>query len=201
MLWRCSSNLSFRGHARIVSECTETWQRFNANFKKCKCLERKKSRYNEACVGPFRSWVWWWSERCWTWSSPSTTWPGWTTSCLRKRRRRRMTIRRRARRRRRGGPNQTTARKRWETRASAAPCWSHGSLHKFLMTRACVCCVCVLQGKAHAYSNHSPSSESDLDRRYCVLKLHIPYKDLVYPDVVQSQWGAYCQAAPTHTAP
>lgn len=63
-------------------------------------------------------------------------------------------------------------------------------------------CVCVWsQDKAHAYPNHSPSSESDLDRRYCVLKLHIPYKDLVYPDVVQSQWGAYCQAAPTHSAP
>lgn len=57
-------------------------------------------------------------------------------------------------------------------------------------------CVCVcVQEKGHAYCNHSPSSESDLDRRYCVLKLHIPYRDLVYPDVVQSQWGAHCQAA------
>ncbi|KAG7489241.1 electrogenic sodium bicarbonate cotransporter 4-like [Solea senegalensis] len=51
------------------------------------------------------------------------------------------------------------------------------------------------EDKYHAYSNHSPSSESDLDRRYCVLKLHIPYKDLVYSDVAQSQWGAYCQPA------
>lgn len=59
--------------------------------------------------------------------------------------------------------------------------------------------VC-LQDKVHTYSNHSPSSESDLDRRYCVLKLHIPYKDLVYPDVVQSQWGAYCQAAATRSS-
>ncbi|KAK5608692.1 Electrogenic sodium bicarbonate cotransporter 4 [Crenichthys baileyi] len=51
--------------------------------------------------------------------------------------------------------------------------------------------------KYHGYSNHSPSSESDLDHRYCVLKLHIPYKDLVYPDVAQSQWGGYCQRAAT----
>uniref|UniRef100_A0A4W6G769 Anion exchange protein n=1 Tax=Lates calcarifer TaxID=8187 RepID=A0A4W6G769_LATCA len=50
--------------------------------------------------------------KCWTWSSPSMTWPGWTTSCLRKRRRRRMTLRRRGRRRRRRRPNQTTVRKR-----------------------------------------------------------------------------------------
>lgn len=72
-------------------------------------------------------------------------------------------------------------------------------LHLYYM---CVCVnVCVfLQDKPHAYSNHSPSSESDLDRRYCVLKLHIPYKDLVYPDVVQSQWGAYCKAAATRSA-
>ncbi|TWW60883.1 Electrogenic sodium bicarbonate cotransporter 4 [Takifugu flavidus] len=41
------------------------------------------------------------------------------------------------------------------------------------------------EDKAHIYSNHSPSSESDLDRRYCVLRLHIPYKDLIYPDHVQ----------------
>ncbi|PWA18402.1 hypothetical protein CCH79_00009921 [Gambusia affinis] len=54
--------------------------------------------------------------------------------------------------------------------------------------------------KYHGYSNHSPSSESDLDRRYCVLKLHIPYRDLVYPDVVQSQWGAYCQRAATRSS-
>uniref|UniRef100_A0A7N8YL37 Anion exchange protein n=1 Tax=Mastacembelus armatus TaxID=205130 RepID=A0A7N8YL37_9TELE len=56
------------------------------------------------------------------------------------------------------------------------------------------------EDKYHAYSNHSPSSESDVDRRYCVLKLHIPYKDLIYPDVAQSQWGAYCQPAATHSA-
>jgi len=65
----------------------------------------------------------------------------------------------------------------------------------------CVLRVCApAQDKYHAYSNHSPSSESDLDRRYCVLKLHIPYKDLVYPDVAETQWGAYCQAAATHNA-
>ncbi|KAF3696187.1 Electrogenic sodium bicarbonate cotransporter 4 Solute carrier family 4 member 5 [Channa argus] len=57
------------------------------------------------------------------------------------------------------------------------------------------------EDKYHTYSNHSPSSESDLDRRYCVLKLHIPYKDLIYPDVSQSQWGAHCQPAATHSAP
>ncbi|KAA8592084.1 hypothetical protein FQN60_017539 [Etheostoma spectabile] len=39
------------------------------------------------------------------------------------------------------------------------------------------------EDKWRSYSNHSPSLDSDLDRRYCVLKLHIPYKDLVYPDV------------------
>lgn len=61
-------------------------------------------------------------------------------------------------------------------------------------------CVCVcLQDKCHAYSNHSPSTDSDLDRRYCVVKLHIPYKDLVHPDVEPSQWGAYCEAADTHS--
>ncbi|XP_037535894.1 electrogenic sodium bicarbonate cotransporter 4 [Nematolebias whitei] len=49
--------------------------------------------------------------------------------------------------------------------------------------------------KFHGYPNHSPSSESDVDRRYCVFKLHIPYKDLVYPDVEESQWGAHCQPA------
>lgn len=67
-------------------------------------------------------------------------------------------------------------------------------LHRFLMT-----CVC-LQDKGHIYSNHSPSSESDLDRRYCVLRLHIPYKDLIYPDDAQPQWGAFCQAAATRGA-
>uniref|UniRef100_A0A8C2WL40 Anion exchange protein n=1 Tax=Cyclopterus lumpus TaxID=8103 RepID=A0A8C2WL40_CYCLU len=56
------------------------------------------------------------------------------------------------------------------------------------------------EDKCHAYSNHSPSTDSDLDRRYCVLKLHIPYKDLVCSDVEQSQWGAYCEAADTHSA-
>uniref|UniRef100_A0A667YJJ7 Anion exchange protein n=1 Tax=Myripristis murdjan TaxID=586833 RepID=A0A667YJJ7_9TELE len=50
----------------------------------------------------------------------------------------------------------------------------------------------------HPYSNCSPSSESDVDRRYCVLKLHIPYKDLIYPSVAQSQWAAHCQATPRH---
>lgn len=64
----------------------------------------------------------------------------------------------------------------------------------------CVCVCFFPQDKVHTYSNHSPSSESDLDRRYCVLKLHIPYKDLVYPDAVHSQWGAYCQAAATRSA-
>lgn len=44
-----------------------------------------------------------------------------------------------------------------------------------------------------------PSTDSDLDRRYCVVKLHIPYKDLVHPDVEPSQWGAYCEAADTHS--
>lgn len=69
------------------------------------------------------------------------------------------------------------------------------------MLCVCIVNVCVgLQDKCHAYSNHSPSSESDLDRRYCVLKLHIPYKDLVYPDVAQSQWGAYCEPNATHSA-
>lgn len=64
-----------------------------------------------------------------------------------------------------------------------------------------VYCACVsLQDKYQAYSNHSPSSESDLDRRYCVLKLHIPYKDLIYPDPSQSEWGARCQPATTHSA-
>lgn len=63
-----------------------------------------------------------------------------------------------------------------------------------------VCVRVCLQDKGHIYSNHSPSSESDLDRRYCVLRLHIPYKDLIYPDDVQPQWGAYCQAAATRSA-
>uniref|UniRef100_A0A671WPB6 Anion exchange protein n=1 Tax=Sparus aurata TaxID=8175 RepID=A0A671WPB6_SPAAU len=82
------------------------------------------------------------------------------------------------------------------------PAGGTGRDTSFLTICVCVCvCVCVcLQDKPHVYSNHSPSSESDLDRRYCVLKLHIPYRDLVYPDVVQSQWGAYCQAAATHSA-
>lgn len=63
-------------------------------------------------------------------------------------------------------------------------------------------CACIIdfQDKYSPYANHSPSSDSDLDRRYCVLKLHIPYKDLVYPDVVQSEWGAYCQPSATHQA-
>lgn len=73
--------------------------------------------------------------------------------------------------------------------------WLTKSPHRGSVPTTFVC----LQDKVHAYSNHSPSSESDLDRRYCVLKLHIPYKDLVYPDVVQSQWGAYCQAAATRS--
>lgn len=71
-------------------------------------------------------------------------------------------------------------------------------MHEFLI------CVCNMyastQDRYRTYSNHSPSSESDMDRRYCVLKLHIPYKDLVYPDVKQSQWGAYCQPTATHSA-
>ncbi|KAK5871726.1 hypothetical protein PBY51_004588 [Eleginops maclovinus] len=54
--------------------------------------------------------------------------------------------------------------------------------------------------KFRAYSNHCPSPDSDLDRRYCVLKLHIPYRDLVYPEEAESQWGAYCQPAATHRA-
>ncbi|KAJ4941581.1 hypothetical protein JOQ06_011460 [Pogonophryne albipinna] len=36
--------------------------------------------------------------------------------------------------------------------------------------------------KFRGYSNHCPSPDSDLDRRYCVLKLHIPYKDLLHPE-------------------
>lgn len=59
-------------------------------------------------------------------------------------------------------------------------------------------CVC-LQDKGHIYSNHSPSSESDLDRRYCVLRLHIPYKDLLHADAAQPEWGASRQAASPHT--
>ncbi|XP_031685626.1 electrogenic sodium bicarbonate cotransporter 4-like [Oncorhynchus kisutch] len=47
--------------------------------------------------------------------------------------------------------------------------------------------------KYHAYSNCSPSSESDVDRRYCVLKLHVPYSDLLQPVDAQSQWAAHCQ--------
>lgn len=78
-----------------------------------------------------------------------------------------------------------------------APCRDETSLKECLIfvCSASVCvCVCS-QEKYHSYPNHSPSSDSDMDRRYCVLKLHIPYKDLVYPDVVESQWGAYCQHA------
>lgn len=79
----------------------------------------------------------------------------------------------------------------------AAPCRTDASLHQGLL---CVCNILMCGGlfpqeKYHGYPNHSPSSESDVDRRYCVLKLHIPYKDLVHPDVEQSQWGAHCQPA------
>lgn len=156
-------------------------------------------------VSNTRSWVWWWSERCWTWSSPSTTWRGWMTSCLKKRRRRRMMTRRRGRgkrrRKRRRSPNLMTMRRRWETQAFSAPYRTDKPWHKCVKRTVCTVCVCVcLQDKYHGYANHSPSSESDLDRRYCVLKLHIPYKDLVYPDVTQTQWGAYCQAAATRRA-
>lgn len=69
------------------------------------------------------------------------------------------------------------------------PAGGKGTSHPFLTTRVCS------QDKGHIYSNHSPSSESDLDRRYCVLRLHIPYKDLIYPDDVRPRWGAMCQAA------
>ncbi|CAB1320011.1 unnamed protein product, partial [Coregonus sp. 'balchen'] len=47
--------------------------------------------------------------------------------------------------------------------------------------------------KYHAYSNCSSRSESDVDRRYCVLKLHVPYRDLLQPADAQSQWAAHCQ--------
>jgi sodium bicarbonate cotransporter 5 len=50
-----------------------------------------------------------------------------------------------------------------------------------------------MKEKYHAYSNCSPSSESDVDRRYCVLKLHVPYSDLLQPVDAQSQWAAHCQ--------
>uniref|UniRef100_A0A8C1BKK9 Anion exchange protein n=2 Tax=Cyprinus carpio TaxID=7962 RepID=A0A8C1BKK9_CYPCA len=36
-------------------------------------------------------------------------------------------------------------------------------------------------------------SDSDLDRRYCVLKLHVPYRDLLQAPDSNSEWAARCQ--------
>lgn len=58
-----------------------------------------------------RFWAWWSWGRCWTWSSRSMTWPGWTTSCLKRTRRRRRMRRKRKRRKKPKWMN-TTAMKR-----------------------------------------------------------------------------------------
>ncbi|KAL0193532.1 hypothetical protein M9458_011828, partial [Cirrhinus mrigala] len=46
--------------------------------------------------------------------------------------------------------------------------------------------------KYNPYTNCSPS-DSDLDRRYCVLKLHVPYRDLLQAPDSNSEWAARCQ--------
>ncbi|KAG5834439.1 hypothetical protein ANANG_G00261520 [Anguilla anguilla] len=41
--------------------------------------------------------------------------------------------------------------------------------------------------------------ESDLDRRYCVLKLHVPYSDLIKAPESHADWGAHCQLDNTYS--
>ncbi|KPP68700.1 electrogenic sodium bicarbonate cotransporter 4-like, partial [Scleropages formosus] len=55
------------------------------------------------------------------------------------------------------------------------------------------------QGKGHPYHNCSPD-DSDLDRRYCVLKLHVPYSDLMQPPEGHASWGARCQMDDTYSS-
>ena len=56
-------------------------------------------------------------------------------------------------------------------------------------------CTCLrlficLQDK-NPYSSVPDAAE--LDRRYCVLKLHVPYSDLMTPPDTHTDWGAHCQ--------
>ncbi|XP_041754618.1 electrogenic sodium bicarbonate cotransporter 4-like isoform X3 [Coregonus clupeaformis] len=44
----------------------------------------------------------------------------------------------------------------------------------------------------NVYSSVNPD-DSELDRRYCVLKLHVPYSDLIQPPVTHTDWGVHCQ--------
>ncbi|GAA6109893.1 electrogenic sodium bicarbonate cotransporter 4 isoform X1 [Tachysurus ichikawai] len=46
--------------------------------------------------------------------------------------------------------------------------------------------------KFHPYSDCAPA-DLDVDRRYCVLKLHVPYRDLLDPPDSSSEWAARCQ--------
>ncbi|KAJ8400065.1 hypothetical protein AAFF_G00401040 [Aldrovandia affinis] len=38
-----------------------------------------------------------------------------------------------------------------------------------------------------------PPAPDHLERRYCVLKLHVPYSDLMQPPDSHTDWGAHCQ--------
>ncbi|KAJ8261132.1 hypothetical protein COCON_G00168550 [Conger conger] len=55
-----------------------------------------------------------------------------------------------------------------------------------------------VEERYHPYSNCS-ADESDLDRRYCVLKLHVPYSDLMKPPKSNTDWGAHCQLDDTYS--
>lgn len=60
----------------------------------------------------------------------------------------------------------------------------------FSVVCACVCvCVYVLLQEVNPYSMLS-SDPNELDRRYCVLKLQVPYSDLVHSPYVASGWDS-----------
>ncbi|KAI1905387.1 hypothetical protein AGOR_G00015660 [Albula goreensis] len=44
-----------------------------------------------------------------------------------------------------------------------------------------------------------PLASDHLDRRYCVLKLHVPYSDLIQPPETHTDWGAHCQLDDTYS--
>ncbi|TRZ02129.1 hypothetical protein DNTS_031909 [Danionella cerebrum] len=49
--------------------------------------------------------------------------------------------------------------------------------------------------KYQPYTNSAPT-DPDMDRRYCVLKLHVPYRDLLHAQDSSSEWAARCQQGP-----
>lgn len=48
-------------------------------------------------------------------------------------------------------------------------------------------CMCVSLQETNPYSTVT-SDQTELDRRYCVLKLHVPYSDLIYSPDTNTGW-------------